>query len=469
MQNRLSGRGLVLALGIVAVLLASPTPVPQRVVKAWTAAQTAALTGDTLSAEQALSDLQLSSVWLPALKPGIVRLALANGSGELALGLLEASPVPQAPMATIQCWRAEALALLGKWEKAAEALSSIEAATCTTPRPILKALADRELDSNDLPAATSILRRLASLYPQEAETSSLLGACLALEDPASAPSILQLAASKGDSLAIDLAAALGRVPPGDPSAALAASGEIFLQHSVWPLAAESFRRLVTLEPANAMAHAYQGLALDQQGLDGLADLEAAVRLDPSSAAVQSLLGLHWQLQGQPQKAIPYLEVAVELDPENGAFRASLAAARAGTGDVQAAIAEYRQAADSERADPAFWRLLAAFSIAQEFELSDTGLPAARNAVVLDPEDPTSFDLAGYAHFLLGDLVTAERLTIRSLELDPTSASARLHYGLLLSATGRTREARLQLTAAVSLGGASPSGQSAQRALSQLGE
>jgi tetratricopeptide (TPR) repeat protein len=218
-----------------------------------------------------------------------------------------------------------------------------------------------------------------------------------------------------------------------------------------------------------MAHAYHGLALDQQGLDGLAELEAAVRLDPRSAAVQSLLGLHWQLQGQPQKAIPYLEVAVELEPENGAFRASLAAARAEAGDVQAAIAEYRQAAESEPADPVFWRLLAAFSIAQEFELSDTGLPAARNAVVLDPEDPAALDLAGYAHFLLGDLVTAERLTVRSLELDPTSASARLHYGLLLSAAGRTREALTQLSAAASLGGTSPAGQYAQRALTHLGK
>jgi Flp pilus assembly protein TadD len=469
MRSRLSGRGLAIALGIVALLLVSPTPVPQHVVQAWAAARTAARAGDTLSAEQALSDLQLSSAWLLALKADTVRLALADGNGELALALLEAPPVPQASQATIECWRAEALALLGQWEEAAEVLSSIEATSCTTPRSVLKAIAERELESNDLPGATSILRSLASLYPQDAETSSLLGACLALQDPGSALPILQLAASQGDFLAIDLTVALGNVPLGDPSAALAASGEVFLQHSLWPLAAESFRQLVSLEPTNPLAHAYGGLALDQQGLDGLTELEAAVRLDPRSAAVQSLLGLHWQLQGQPRKAIPYLEVAVELEPENGAFRASLAAARAEAGDVQAAIAEYRQAAESEPADPTFWRLLAAFSIAQEVELSDTGLPAARNAVVLDPEDPAALDLAGYAHFLLGDSVTAERLTLRSLELDPTSASARLHYGLLLSEAGRMREARTQLSAAASLGGASPAGQYAQRALTQLGK
>jgi len=469
MRSRLSGRALALALSVVTLLLVSPTPVPRRVVEAWATAQVAARAGDTLSAEQALSNVHPSSAWLPSLKADAVRLALANGNGELALTLLEAGPFPQAPQATMECWRAEALALLGRWEKAAEALSSVQAATCTNPQPVLKALAVRELESNNLAAATSILRSLVSLYPQDMETTSMLGACLVLEDPTSALPILRLAASQGNPLAVDLAAALSNVPSSDPSTVLVASGEVLLQHSLWPLAAESFRQLVSLEPENALAHAYYGLALEQQGLDGLAELEAAVRLEPGSASAQSLLGLHWQLQGQPQKAIPYLELAVELEPESSAFLASLAAARAEAGDVQAAIAGYQQAAELHPADPVFWRLLAEFSIAQELELFDTGLPAARNAAVLNPDDPVALDLAAYAHLLLGDFLTAERLILRSLELDPTSASARLHYGLLLAAAGRTSEARTQLITAASLGGASATGQFAQRALTQLGE
>lgn len=469
MRSRLSGRGLAIALSIVALLLISPTPVPRHAVQAWISARAAAYGGDTQSAEQSLRDVQLSSAWLPALKPDMVRLALANRDGDLALTLVETPPVPQAPQATVECWRAEARALLGQWELAAEGLSSIEAANCANPGLTLKTLAASELRSNNLPAAAAILQSLATLYPQDVETTSLLGACQLLEDPGAALTTIQLAASQRDALAIDLAAALANSPPGDSSASLAASGQVFLQHGLWPMAAEAFRQLIVLEPGSAPAHAYYGLALDQQGLDGLTEIETAARLDPSSAAAQSLLGLHWQMQGQPQEAIPYLEVAVELEPANSAFRASLAAARAEAGNVQAAIADYRQAAELQPADPVFWRLLATFSIAQELELADTGLPAARNAVVLDLEDPAALDLAAYAHFLLGDLVTAERLIIRSLDLDPTSASARLHYGLLLTSAGRTREARTQLVAAASLGGTSATGQLAQRALTHLGE
>jgi len=469
MSSRLSGRGLAIALSMVALLLLSPTPVPQYVAGAWSAAQTAARAGDTRAAEQAFSGLQLSTVWLPALREDAVRIALANQDGELALSLLDSSPALQAPQGMVDCWRAEALALLGQWEQAIQALSSFEAINCTSPRPLLKALAARELESRDLPTATTILRSLDSLYPQHTETTSLLGACLVLEDPSSALPAIERAASQGDPLAVDLAAALSGGLPADSSAALAASGEVFLQHSLWPLAAESFRQLINREPENASAHAYLGLALDQQGLDGLTELEEAANLDPRSATAHMLLGLHWQLQGRPQKAIQHLELAVDLEPQNSAFRASLAAAQAEAGDVQTAIAEYQQAAELQPTNPVFWRLLAAFSIGQEIELADTGLPAARNAAVLDPEDPVALDLAGHAHSLLGNLVTAERLITRSLALDPASASARLHYGLLLSSEGRTREARAQLTAAVSLGGTSPTAEFAQRALSQLGE
>ncbi len=100
-----------------------------------------------------------------------------------------------------------------------------------------------------------------------------------------------------------------------------------------------------------------------------------------------MLGLHWQQAGQPQQAIPYLERAVALDPGSSALLAELASAQAASGDLQLALEGYRMAAELEPADPVFWRLLASFSIAREIEMAETGLPAARNAAVLDVDDP----------------------------------------------------------------------------------
>lgn len=469
MWSRLGSRGLPIVLSLVALLLATPTPVPRAVVWAWTTARLAAASGDIGSAEQALRDQAFTSPWLDPLKQDSIRLALAHRDGARALALLDPPSASPTEAAIVGCWRAEALALMGRWEQSIESLSAAGAAPCDTPLPLLSALARQMIDSGEIEQAVAILRQLAALDPEGLEDASLLGACLVLEDPAAAFTMLRLPAARGIPLAIDLTDALDGAPLADQSAALAASGQVFLRYEMWPLAAATFRRLVALEPMSATAHAYFGLALEQSGKGGLSEIEAAAKLDPASSLAQSLLGLHWQQEGRPEQAILFLERAVALDPKSSALLASLASAQAASGDVQAALAGYRRAAELQPANPFFWRLLASFSIAREIELVETGLPAARNAVVLGREDPLALELLGTVHFLLGNRSVAERLLVRTVQLGPTSAAARLHYGLLLSSTGRTGQARAQLSAAANLGGTEPSGLMAQRALLLLGD
>jgi tetratricopeptide (TPR) repeat protein len=189
---------------------------------------------------------------------------------------------------------------------------------------------------------------------------------------------------------------------------------------------------------------------------------------PDSPLTLSALGLYWQEAGEPGKARAYLQRAADLDADNAAFRASLAAAQAASGDVQAALATFLQAAQIEPATPVFWELLADFSLARRLEVAETGLPAARNAAALQPASAKSLDTLGYAHLLLGNYALAERLLVRAISLDPLSASARLHYGLLLRALVREAEAAAQLQAASGLGGNTPTGEMARRALLPLG-
>ncbi len=117
MWSRLGSRGLPIVLSLVALLLATPTPVPRTVVQSWTTARLAAAAGDLGSATEALENPGFTSPWLVALKADSIRLALAQGDGTRALALLEISPDPQAPSDVIGCWRAEALALVGRWEE----------------------------------------------------------------------------------------------------------------------------------------------------------------------------------------------------------------------------------------------------------------------------------------------------------------------------------------------------------------
>ncbi len=468
MWSRLSSRGLPIVLSLGALLLATPTPVPRTVVQSWTTARLAATAGDLGSATEALENPGLPSPWLVALKADSIRLALAQGDGPRALALLENPPDPRAPADVVECWRAEALALVGRWDESVQSLPRTSAPTCTAALRLLSALAREKIESDRADQAIAILRQLVTLDPEALEDATLLGACQLLEEPEAAFATLQLPSARGVPLAMALAEAVDPSPRANRSDVLTAAGQAFLQQKMWHLAAATFQQLVTLEPTSSSAHAYFGLALEQTGQAGLSELVTAASLDPSSSLAQSLLGLHWQQAGQPQQAIPYLERAVALDPGSSALLAELASAQAASGNLQPALEGYRMAAELQPADPVFWRLLASFTIAREIEMAETGLPAARNAAVLDGDDPIAMQLVGSLHFMLGDRVVAERLFGRSIELDPTSATARLHYGLLLTSTGRLEESRAQLSAAAALGGEEPVGLMARRALLELG-
>ena len=469
MWGRLQARGLAIGLAIVILILLSPSPAPRRALHAWTTATRAALSGDTASAAVALRSFQEAFPWLSPLRDPAIRLALANQDGARALALLDAGIPEETNEATARCWRAEALALEGQWTEAAGLLPLPSGEPCPAPIRLMQLATRQAVDAQDLEGAVILLHRLIVLDPSDLESATLLGACLVLVDPAAAPPVLEAAERQGDAFAADLATALRSAQASGRPGALTEVGRVFLQHSAWSLAAGAFQQLIGIEPGSAPAQAYYGLALQQMGLDGLPALKAALRLDPGSAPALSMLGLYWLEQGQPQQAVPLLRRALDLDAQNSAFAASLAAAEAAAGDVQAALADYRQAAELDPTNPVFWRLLADFCLAREIEIADTAIPAARNAVVLRPDEPGSIDLLGYAHFLTGNRTLAERLLARAVLLDPASAAPRLHYGMLLSAQARTLEARSQLAAAAGLGADTPTGELARRALVLVGE
>jgi tetratricopeptide (TPR) repeat protein len=395
-------------------------------------------------------------------------LALASGDGVAALGLLQAGAASQADPASTACWESEALMLIGDWEAGVRSLSSTATATCPQALQRLSRLADEALSRLDLPAAAGMLQALVASEPANQEAAGLLGASLLLTDPDAAAPVLTSAAASGDQLAADLQAAAEAADQGEEAGRLALAGQVLLLHEHWPLAALTFERLVAAEPANAMAFVYLGLSRQRSGQDGRAALEQAVDLAPDSAVAQSALGLYFQEAGEPAKAVAHLRRAVQLEPDNAAFTASLAAAQAAAGDVQAALASFNQAAHIESTAATFWRLLANFCLERRIEVAESGLPAARNATALQAEDPASLDLLGYAHLLLGNHVLAERLLSRAVRLDPHSASARLHYGLLLQTLLRQPEGAAQLEAASGLGGETPTGVLARRALRAAG-
>jgi tetratricopeptide (TPR) repeat protein len=254
---------------------------------------------------------------------------------------------------------------------------------------------------------------------------------------------------------------------GDPALTLGAAGRALGEIGEWPLAAWAFEEALSLDPQAADVRAYLGLALDQSGGDGLLHLRRAAEEAAESPLPHFFLGLHWRARGEAERALQALTTAAELDPENPAIAAELAGALEDLGEMDEALAAFLYAANLAPDEPGFWRLLADFSTRNEIQVTAVGLPAARNALALAPDDPASSDALGFAYFLAGDDALARRFIDRAVGLDPLRSSTQYHLGLVLLSGGEVAAARSALETAALLDPDGPVGALARRTLEGL--
>jgi tetratricopeptide (TPR) repeat protein len=88
-------------------------------------------------------------------------------------------------------------------------------------------------------------------------------------------------------------------------------------------------------------------------------------------------------------------------------------------------------------------MLANFSLQNQVQLKEIALPAARQAILLNPQDAQSLDVMGKVYLALGDDVTASRFIHRALHNDPQYAPAYLHLGMIYLNQGEAFRARQQ--------------------------
>lgn len=108
----------------------------------------------------------------------------------------------------------------------------------------------------------------------------------------------------------------------------------------WTAAEAAFTRALELMPSFALARggfAIGCLAPLRRHDEAVVQLQLAVRLDPLSVFLRTMLGQGLVLAGHPEEAVAELEEALELDPEHASVQLGLAWARIGTGDLAGAV------------------------------------------------------------------------------------------------------------------------------------
>jgi tetratricopeptide (TPR) repeat protein len=323
---------------------------------------------------------------------------------------------------------------------------------------------------SDLASLEKTLERHAEEAPQAATTAYQLGLVLAVTHPDQAAAALDRAGVLDPSLSNKVhtieAGLLLAGQSQDPSYQMLVTGRGLGSAGEWDIARLAFQKALELNKANAEALAFLGEAKSQLGQDGYTDLRAAIQKAPDSILIQALQAMYWLRQGTPERALVYLHAAAGQEPQNPVWQVALGNALSAMGDLDDAARYYQAASGLAPNDVSYWRLLAQFCLQYQYQVGVVGLPAARQAVLLNEKDALSLDLMGQVLTSLGDVTSATRFFERAIAAQPDSPDPHLHLGLLLIQAGDWGEARRQLLLASNLQHGSVSGQQAIRLLQQ---
>lgn len=242
--------------------------------------------------------------------------------------------------------------------------------------------------------------------------------------------------------------ALGKSPnDAPPELRLLENGRVLGKLGEWDLALAAFLKAQEMNPGYAEAWAYSGLARQQLRQPGEPDILKAIELKPASAAIQALAGSMYRQAGDIEKAVQFYTKASELEPKNPLWMMEVGNLRADLHDNRGGLVEYQKAAALEPNNPQIWRQLAEYCLANDLEVRQVGLPAARQAAALAPESSRGLDTLGQIMVWLGDGDSAERFLQQALEKDPRDSTAVLHLGQLYLNQGRWSQAEYFLAQA----------------------
>jgi tetratricopeptide (TPR) repeat protein len=233
----------------------------------------------------------------------------------------------------------------------------------------------------------------------------------------------------------------------------------------WDLAAHAFDQATQADANNANAWALLGEALQQSGGPGYPALSRAQSLDPQSNIVRAALAQYWRRQYRPDVALVYLAAIAADMPDDPSWQEEMGDVSLDAGDVNSALGYYQTAASlAGNSDASYWRTLAEFCVVNNIQVMETGLPAARQAILIDPQGAASLDTMGLVLYVLQDYDNAEKFLLEAISADGSYASAYLHLGQLYLDRNLPQKAQGPLNKALSLDPDGQVGEMASRLL-----
>lgn len=322
--------------------------------------------------------------------------------------------------------------------------------------PATQRLVDLYLQQKDYASAASYSQKLLFLNPSNVHLYYQIGLLYAVTDPVKALPFLTQAVEIDPENASAAQVLHDKIRTAnlfdEPSYTYLIIGRQLANDGEWEFASTAFQQAVSLRPGYAdawalLSEAHQQITLQETGLVsdvGLPELELAIQLDRNSILANTLMGLYWERQEDYSQAQQYLEHAITDSPDDPYLYAELANILSKAGNLPAAQSAYESAIQLTPQDPLFYRQLAEFALENQIQIREVALPAARQAIQLDPRDPSSLDVMAQVMLMLRDYHSAERFSLDSLQSDPEFAPAYLHLGMSYLYLGESDLARKSL-------------------------
>ena len=301
-------------------------------------------------------------------------------------------------------------------------------------------LVDLYLQQKDYASAASYSQKLLFLDPSNVHLYYQIGLLYVVTDPVKALPFLAQAVETDPANASDAQVLHDKIRTAnlfdEPAYTYLIIGRQLANFGDWEFASVAFKRAVSLRPGYAdawalLSEAHQQITLQETGLAsnvGLPELELALQLDGNSILANTLMGLYWERQEDYSQAQQYLEHAIAFSPDDPYLYAELANILSKAGDLPAAQSAYESAIRLTPQDPLFYRQLAEFAMENQIQIRELALPAARQAILLNPRDASSLDVMAQVMLMLQDYHSAERFSLSALQSDPEFSPAYLHLG-----------------------------------------
>ncbi len=181
--------------------------------------------------------------------------------------------------------------------------------------------------------------------------------------------------------------------------------------------------------------------------------ETMVATAPRSARSHRELGLVWSRLGRHDAALAELQAALALDPGNAVTLYNLGNALAQAQRYDDAIVAYREAVERQPdLVAAIANLGSAYSARGDERAAEDWF---RRGLEVDPHSPSLHMNLANACFRQGRVAEAEAAYQRSIALDPRDAIARLNYAAFLGSLSRFDDAARQYEATIPLSPRSP--------------